>query len=133
MLRRVAVLVPLACILAAPASGARPGPAAIPAKTIASLQTADYRVELSAVRAKGGAAPTAAVTLEVDVRRSGSWRRSLLRRLSGTWFWNTVTAAHAVCRLDLVEAPGTPKLTVQLLQSPSLGCGPAQVVRLPRS
>jgi hypothetical protein len=132
MLRRFAVLVPLACVLAAPASGARPGPAAIPARTIASLQTLDYRVEVSAVRAGGGAAPTAAVTLEVDVHRNGSWRRTLLRRLPGTWFWHTATAAHGVCRLDLVEAPGTPKLTVQLLQSPSLGCAPVQVIRLPR-
>ena len=132
MLRRIAVLVPLACILAAPASGARPGPAAIPLKAIASAQTADYRVEISAVRAKGGAAPTAAVTVEVDVHRGGSWRRSLLRRLPGTWFWNTVTAAHGVCRLDLVEAPGKPQVTVQLLQSPSLGCGPALRIPLPR-
>jgi hypothetical protein len=133
MLRRIAVLLPLACVLAAPAAGAAPRPAAIRARTIASLQTADYRGELSAVRVSGGAAPTATVTLEVDVHRSGSWHRTLLRRLSGTWFWNTVTAPRGVCRLDLVEAPGAPKLTVQLLQSPSLGCGRAQRIALPRS
>jgi hypothetical protein len=131
MLRRILVLVPLACVLAAPAAGA--GPGAVPAKTIASLETADYRVELSAARLSRGSAPTASVTVEVDVRRGGGWHRALLRRLSGTWFWNTVTAAHGVCRLDLVEAPGAPKLTVQLLQSPSLGCGPAQRLALPRS
>jgi hypothetical protein len=133
MLRRTAVLVPLACVLAGPACGATPGPAAIPAKTVATVQTADYRVALSAARVGHGLAPTAAVTVEVDVRRNRRWHRSLLRRVPGTWFWHTVTAAHGVCRLDLVQGPGKPKVTVRLLQSPSLGCGPARTFSLPRA
>ena len=69
-----------------------------------------------------------------DVRlyeRSGDgWRSFASRRVPGTYFWNTVTAGHAVCRLDVRtagDAPGFRSVAVvQLLVTPSIGCGRAQ-------
>jgi EmrB/QacA subfamily drug resistance transporter len=67
-------------------------------------------------------------------RVDGGWREVDELRLDETDFWRT-SAAHALCRLALGTA-GTqrsfrPYLTVQVLLSPSLGCGRAYRIPLP--
>jgi hypothetical protein len=98
-------------------------------QTIATATTNDFRVVISATNlGGGGGAPTAAVTVRTFARADGAWRRRSERRLAGTYFWNTVTGPLAVCRLELrttaAKARFRPRALVQLLRSPSLGCGP---------
>ena len=99
--------------------------------TIAAASTPDYRVVVGAQRlAGGGGAPTASVTLTSYRRASAGWARIGSRRVPGTYFWNTVTASRGVCRLELRTAGAGPRFVpralVQLLVSPSLGCGSAR-------
>ena len=93
--------------------------------TIATLSSLDYRAVLTAQRESGGAAPTAAVRLVIYSRVHGGWHRAGVHRLSGTFFWKTVTAPHGICEIHL-RTTGTPRLAVQLLESPSVGCGRTQ-------
>jgi hypothetical protein len=98
-------------------------------KTIASASTGDFRVVVSATNlGGGGGAPTAAVTVRTFERESDRWRRKSERRLAGAYFWKTITGPLAVCRLELRTTAAKPAFrphaTVQLLRSPSLGCGP---------
>jgi hypothetical protein len=95
--------------------------------TIAVITTQDFRVAVVARRLDGGSTPTADVRVGVARRVGGSWRESGETRLGETYFWNTVSGARAVCRLEIkTAATGSasgPHVTVQLLLSPSLGCG----------
>ena len=97
--------------------------------TIATLSSLDYRAVLTAQRESSGAAPTAAVRLVIYSRAGGEWHRAATHRLSGTFFWKTVTAPHGICEIDL-RTTGTPRLAVQLLESPSVGCGRTQTFAL---
>jgi hypothetical protein len=99
-------------------------------KTIASTMTADFRVVVSARNlGGGGGAPAAEITVRTFERSGGAWRRTSERRLAGTYFWKTITGPLAVCRLEIRTTAAKPRFrphaVVQLLRSPSLGCGPA--------
>jgi hypothetical protein len=97
------------------------------------ITTHDFRVAVVARRLAGGSTPAAEVRVGLARRIQGSWRELPERKLGETYFWNTVSDAHAICRLQ-IETVGTRRrpgsqVTVQLLLSPSLGCG--RVYRLP--
>lgn len=100
--------------------------------TIASATTTDFRVAVVAHRSSGGAAPSAAATLTSWERRGDHWQRSGTRALAGTYFWKTLTGARALCDLRIVTAARStrPHVVVQLLVTPSLGCGKAQAFEL---
>jgi hypothetical protein len=104
------------------------GAASSAQKTIASASTSDFRVAVTATKRGAGGAPTAAVTLTTSERAGSGWRRTGTHRLGGTYFWYTVTGPLAVCRLELRTTAAQPRFRphaiVQLLRSPSLGCGP---------
>jgi hypothetical protein len=115
-----------ALTLAATASGATHGSA----KTIATVSSSDFRADLVAHESGGGGAPTATVTLATYQRAAGGWHRIGTGRVAGTYFWKTVTSMRAVCRFELATA-GRAHVAVQLLVSPSVGCGKAVTVNLP--
>jgi hypothetical protein len=75
------------------------------------------------------------VRVGIARRVGGNWRERGERRLDETLFWRTVTGPRAVCRLEIATAGRSPAfrpfVTVQLLQSPSLGCGNVHRVMLP--
>jgi hypothetical protein len=101
--------------------------------SVALLTTRDFRVAVVAIRLNGGASPTAEARVAVAQRVGASWRESGERRLDETYFWRTVSGPRAVCRLEVMTAGSQPSfrphVTVQLLLSPSLGCG--RTYRLP--
>jgi hypothetical protein len=105
-------------------------------KVIASTTTSDYRVVVTAEKHGPGSAPEAALTATTFKRRPGGWERIREHRLSGTYFWKTVSGQKAVCRLEIRTAgtrPGfRPRATVQLLLTPSLGCAPTANLALGR-
>jgi hypothetical protein len=117
-----------ALVAAIAGSRAAAAAAAAPTRTVATIATTDVRVAVDARRNAGsGSAPTAAVSVATFLHVGGHWRAAGSHRLPGTYFWNTVTAAHAICRLE-VDTYGTapqfrPHVVVRLLLSPSLGCG----------
>jgi hypothetical protein len=105
------------------------GASAAETRTIAESTTSDFRVVVQATnQGGGGGAPAATVMVRTFERSGGAWRRTSERRLAGTYFWKTITGALAVCRLELrttgARARFRPHAIVQLLRSPSLGCGP---------
>jgi len=111
----------LALTVAASASAAR---------TIGTATTTDYRVVLTASKGRpAGGAPSATVRVRLYERSGDGWKSFASRRVPGTYFWNTVTAGHAVCRLDVRTAGDAPGFravaVVQLLVTPSVGCGRA--------
>ena len=129
--KSLAVLTLIAAVLAVSASAQ----AAPTTRTVATVATLDQRAVVVAHKASAGRAPTAQVTVTTYVRAPGGWHHVADRRLDGPFFWNTVTASHAVCRLE-VKTGGSPtaarqSLTVQLLTSPSIGCGRAQTIPFP--
>jgi hypothetical protein len=134
--RSVAVtLVVVVALVAAALATARDEGASAAAKTIASTTTSDFRVVVSAANlGGGGGAPEAAVTVRTFERSGGDWRRTSERRLAGPYFWKTLTGPQAVCRLEIrttaAKTGFRPHATVQLLRSPSLGCGPVNAHRL---
>jgi hypothetical protein len=103
-------------------------------RTIASTTTSDFRVLVRAERLGGGPAPAATATLETFRRAGGDWQKTGAHELRGPYFWKTLTAPRAVCRLEIrttgAAARFRPRALVQLLQSPSLGCGPVSERRL---
>jgi hypothetical protein len=122
----------LACSAVAVALAA----SAAAARTVATATTTDFRVVLTASKGKpAGGAPTAAVRIQLYGRSGHGWRPTASRRVPGTYFWNTVTGGHAVCRLDLRTAGEArnfrPVALVQLLVTPALGCGRALSYPLP--
>jgi len=129
-------LVALAVMLPS-AAGARSG-AQTRAERVAAVATAttsDFRVAVVAERLGGGATPTAEVTAAVAQRVGRSWRERRELRLAETYFWRTVTGPRAVCRVEIATAStptgGRPYVSIRLLQSPSLGCGPTHRLALP--
>jgi hypothetical protein len=97
-------------------------------RTIATATTTDFRVVLTARRGSGGGgAPSADVTVHVYGRSGGGWHQTAARPLAGAYFWKTLTGGRAVCRLELRTAAAAhefePRALVQLLVTPSLGCG----------
>ena len=106
------------------------------AKTIASTTTSDYRVVVTATKQSSGSAPEASLTATTFERRGGAWQHTREHRLGGIYFWKSVTGPKAVCRLEIKTAgtrPGfRPRATVQLLLTPSLGCGPTSNLPLGR-
>jgi len=117
----------VAAIVAPAASGAA-GTA-----TLATASSTDYRAVVTAHRTSGGAAPSAAVTVVTYERAGSHWRRTSTKPVPGAYFWKTVTGSRVLCRFDLATVGGTsrPHVTVALLQTPSLGCGPTETVPLP--
>jgi hypothetical protein len=127
------LLLPLALAALVCARAAASPRAVAAAKTIGTVAAADVRASLVATRTGRGAAPTARVTVRADRLVDGRWRRLPARRLAGTYFWKTVTGPAVLCRLELATAGlgrTKPHLVVQLLVTPSLGCGKAQTVVL---
>jgi hypothetical protein len=129
----------LALMLLVPAAAGDPRPmhsGAARVASVATVETRDFRVAVVAYRVSGGAAPTAEVRLAIAQRATGGgWRERGERRLDGTYFWRTVSGPRSVCKLE-IATPGTltsvrPHVTVQLLVSPSLGCGRAHRFPLP--
>jgi hypothetical protein len=101
------------------------------AATIATATSPDFRAELVANRASGEPAPTATVMLTTFRRARGTWHTLETGRLAGTFFWKTVSGPRALCQFELASA-NRPHVTVQLLLTPSLGCGKPTTVLLPR-
>jgi hypothetical protein len=103
--------------------------AAAPSKRIAEVSTTDLRAVVTATKRGNDAAPTAQVAVLTFKRTSGSWSRTGRHVLRGPYFWHTVTGPSAICRLDLrggTPAPSKPpRLVIQLLTTPSIGCGRA--------
>jgi hypothetical protein len=129
----------LALMLLVPAAASAPtrmqsGAARV--ASVATVETRDFRVAVVAYRVSGGAAPTAEVRLAIAQRvAGGGWRERGEKRLKETYFWRTVSGPRSVCKLE-IATPGTltsvrPHLTLQLLLSPSLGCGRAHRFPLP--
>lgn len=106
------------------------------ATTVATMTTQDFRVAVVARQQDGGSIPTATVRVGLARRVAGSWRELGEKRLRETYFWRTVRASGAVCRLEFNTAGSRPTsrpyVTVQLLLSPSLGCARAYRIPLPR-
>jgi hypothetical protein len=99
--------------------------------TIATATSGQVRVTLVA-HELAGAPPTARVTVTTYRRAQGRWLRVANSRLRGTYFGRVVRAPHALCRLQLATAGAAhPHVTVQLLVTPSIGCGQRQVLALP--
>jgi len=126
----IAVVVVFAAALAIAAiafAGDGRGAAAASPFRIADVSTTDLRAVLTATRAGNGGQPTARVTVVTFKRAAGRWTRTGRHVLPGSYFWHTVTAPHAICRLDLRGGVPTqtkrPRVAVQLLTTPSIGCG----------
>jgi hypothetical protein len=103
--------------------------------SVATVTTRDLGVAVVAYRLNEGAAPTAEVRLAIEQHAGQGRRERGEMRLDETYFWRTVTAPRSVCRLE-VSPQGSlrsvrPHVTVQLLVTPSLGCG--RVHRFPLS
>ena len=119
----VSVTVALSIVSVALAGGGTAAPSA----RIAELSTTDLRAVVTATRRGNETPPTAQVIVTTFKRATGGWSRTGKHALPGTYFWNTVTGPNAVCRLDLrggSQAPTKrPRLVIQLLTTPSIGCG----------
>jgi hypothetical protein len=131
--RAVAVtFVVVVTLVAAALATARGGEASTTARTIASTSTSDFRVVVTAAQLDEGPSPSAALTATTFTRAENRWRRTGRHRLGGSYFWKTVTGPRAVCRLEMrttgSSAAFKPRAIVQLLVTPSLGCGPAERV-----
>jgi hypothetical protein len=96
---------------------------------IAIATSSDFRADLVAHRTGSGPAPTATITLTTYRRIGNGWRRLSSTRLAGVFFWHTVTGPRALCSFELATS-GHSHVTVQLLQSPALGCGHSQTFAL---
>jgi hypothetical protein len=103
--------------------------------SIAVVTTRDFRVAIAAMRLNGRVPPTADVRVALARRVNGSWREAGETRLAETYFWRTVAGPRAVCRLEIATASTRAlrrrHVLVQLLVSPSIGCGPAHRLPLP--
>ena len=106
-----------------------------PIATVAVVTTHDVRVAVVAKRASGGSAPTAEVRVGLARRVGSGWRELGERRLDETFFWRTVSGTGALCRLAIGTNGARPSLRpyliLQLLLSPSLGCGRTYRIALP--
>jgi hypothetical protein len=127
LIHRLALLVVLAGTLVSTSAAAATTSAQV---TIATASATGFRVDVRAQRTGAGEAPTATVTL-VAYRQADRTLKLLSRtRLRGTFFWKAITGPRAICTLNLATA-GTAHVTIQLLTSPAIGCGPATTIKLP--
>jgi hypothetical protein len=120
----------LATAVAAPLASAA---GSAPVRTIATSQTLDLRVALVATKTSGGAAPSARASVVVFRRAGGQWKRLTAAPLAGGYFWKVLTGEGSVCRLELSTTSGRSlggHVTISLLESPSLGCGPTRTLLL---
>ena len=115
MIRAVAVVVLAAAVLAAPVAAAGGG-----TRTIALVTKGKVRAAVTAHETSGGKAPTAAITV-IGYRSAAGhrWQRTRTQRLTGTFFWKTVTGPLALCRIVLSGST----LTISVRVTPSIGCG----------
>lgn len=67
--------------------------------------------------------PTATVTLMVDPIRTGPPSATASIGDTRDYFWHSVTGEGGICLLDASASAAGETVAVQLLQSPSLGCG----------
>src|SRR5690348_579773 len=81
-------------------------PAAPPPATIATLAGVDYRAAVVARHSSGEEPANARVVVTLYGRTQRGWALAFQRRLPETYFWRTVTAPHAICRLALSTASG---------------------------
>jgi hypothetical protein len=131
--RAIAVGFVVATALVSGRAAAAGGEQAWPsARQIATTTTSDFRVVVSAARRGAGPAPAAVLTATTFARAENRWRRTGTHRLAGSYFWKTATGPRAVCRLEIrTTGPGAafrPRAIVQLLVTPSIGCGPVERV-----
>jgi hypothetical protein len=95
--------------------------------TVDVMTTREFRVAVVATRLSGASPPTAEVRVGLARRVGSRWQEFDEQRLRERYFWNTVSRPHALCRLEIttVGARHTPgsRVSVQLLLSPSVGCG----------
>lgn len=98
---------------------------------VADLRTADFRVVVTATKRRSGTTPTATVAI-VTLHRTDSaapWIRTGRHVLRGSYFWHVVSGSQAICRLELRTVAATPserpRVTIQLLVTPSVGCARA--------
>jgi hypothetical protein len=109
------------------------GAAGTATRTVATSQTLDFRVAVLATKVSGGQAPTASASVEVFRRSRGHWQKFLVARVPGGYFWKVLTGLGSVCRLEISTSSGRSPgghVTISLLQSPSLGCGPPMTLLL---
>jgi hypothetical protein len=103
-------------------------------RTVATSQTVDLRVAVVATKVSGGQAPSASASVKVFRRRGGVWKPFMSARLPGGYFWKVLTGSGSVCRLEISTSSGRSPgghVTISLLESPSLGCGPPRTLLLP--
>lgn len=136
--RSVAVLVLLAPLASVVVIDALAGGTASSKRvvTVGSITTGEARVVVRATKSGAGAAPVAIVTATTYARTGAGagWRTTNVRRLPGPFFWNVVSGPRAVCRLEVATAGAAPRFRpraiVQLLVTPSIGCGRTTTLRL---
>jgi len=121
MTRTLALAAALLAVLAVPAAAV-----VGTAKTIVVVTHGSMRAVVAAHKTSGGQAPTAAITVTVYRVDRHAWHRTRNHRLTSTFFWRTVTAPHALCRLELA---GT-RLSISVLISPSIGCSKTSTVEV---
>jgi hypothetical protein len=125
------VQVAVAALVIAGGGSAAPDTAA-KATTIASANSLGYRIEITARKTSGGNAPTAEIIVTSYLRSNGHWRLACNTHLPGIYFWKTVRAPHSLCRLEIGTArttvAGRPRAIVQVLVSPSIGCGRTETI-----
>jgi hypothetical protein len=127
LIHRIALLAVLAGTLVSTSAAGATTTAQI---TIATTSATGFRVDVRAQRTGAGKAPTATVAL-VTYRQTDRTLKLLSRtRLRGTFFWKTITGPRAICTLNIATAR-TAHVTIQLLTSPAIGCGPATTIKLP--
>lgn len=95
--------------------------------TVALVTTREFRVAAVATPKGGGSAPTAEVRVAVARRVAGGWRETHEVKLPETYFWRTFRARASICRLAIATSGRQPSFRpyaeVQILLSPSIGCG----------
>lgn len=121
MTRTLALAAAVLAVLAAPAAAA-----AGTAKTIVVVTQGFMRAVVAAHKTSGGQAPTAAITVTVYRVDRHAWHHIRTHRLTGTFFWKTVTAPQTLCRLELAGA----RLSISVLVSPSIGCSKTSTVEV---
>ena len=131
-MKAIRIPIMLAALLAlAPLASGAGGTAT---RTVATSQTVDLRVAVVATKVSGGQAPSASASVKVFRRRGGVWQPFMSARLPGGYFWKVLTGSGSVCRLEISTSSGRSPgghVTISLLESPSLGCGPPRTLLLP--
>lgn len=94
---------------------------------VAIVTTNDFRVVVSAIKTGAGQSPTADVVVASFQRRGSEWGTTKRIVLPGLYFWHTVSGPRAICRIELNTASSRsvpqPRLKIQFLVTPSVGCG----------